>query len=249
MATWQHRPQDEGLLYSRGKGSIPTFISEGKMSIVQDRYRSAVLAALAPHLSGGLLAEALQDARAIEDREQRALALAALAPRLAAPEREAILAEALRDTRAVADEATRAQLLATLAPHLSEPLQAEALTDIRAMGEEEPRLRVLAALAPYFSPRLLADALREARASGNGKQPARTASSELPEEFRIVNGRRIRLIDKKYTAGLSPDEETELAQLHEKVDRLLAEHFPQPTRMLDELEKLVAELEAEEAAP
>ena len=70
-----------------------------------------LLVALAPRLAPSdrdrALAAALGAARAIEDEQSRAGALAALAPHLAPSDRDRAIAEALAAARAVEDEQSR----------------------------------------------------------------------------------------------------------------------------------------------
>jgi hypothetical protein len=63
-------------------------------------------------------------ARAIEDEQWQAEALAALAPHLEGEAREQALAEGLATARAIEDESMRAYALASLAPHLEGDLLA-----------------------------------------------------------------------------------------------------------------------------
>ncbi len=67
-----------------------------------------VFGALAPHLQGPLVEEALAAARSIGDQDQRSVALAALAPRLAATGR---LHEALALVRKLGDHRLRSMAL------------------------------------------------------------------------------------------------------------------------------------------
>jgi hypothetical protein len=102
-----------------------------------------------------MLGEALEAARQIEDRDDRATALAAIAPHLAEPLRERMLGEALEAARQTSYEYARVEALAALAPHLAEPLReevlGEALEAARQISDEYARARALAALAPRLA--------------------------------------------------------------------------------------------------
>ena len=112
--------------------------------------------ALAPRLPEGLLAQALDAARALTGQGARAEALGALAPRLP----EGLLAQALDAARAIHGEYARARVLGALAPELPEPQQAgvyaEALDAARALTGQgvAPGLGV----APWLPEGLLAQA-------------------------------------------------------------------------------------------
>ena len=141
------------------------------------------LAALAPRLAElGHSAEAVEAARAIEDKWSRSEALAALAPHLTEP----LLREALEATRAIGGEWSWSRRLAALAPHLAGAGHpAEALEAARAIEEEWPRSEALAALAPHLGPterdRALREALEAARAIGDeGSRSAALAALAPP---------------------------------------------------------------------
>jgi hypothetical protein len=102
---------------------------------------------------------ALETIRQMPDEAQRALALAQVAPYLAAD----LLGEALSVARAIKREYDRAKALSALAPRLSEPLLAEALAAAREIGDARWRAEALGALAPHLSEPLLAEALAAAR--------------------------------------------------------------------------------------
>ncbi|MCB0175659.1 MAG: hypothetical protein KDJ97_34465, partial [Anaerolineae bacterium] len=85
--------------------------------------RAYALTALAPLLSGALLAQALEVAQAIDDELPRAYALTALAPQLSG----ALLAQALEAAQAIGNEGSRAYALTALAPLLSGEAQATVL--------------------------------------------------------------------------------------------------------------------------
>ncbi len=107
-------------------------------------------AALAPHLTGDLLAEGLTVARAIKGEWYRAQALAALAPHLTGE----LLAEGLAAARTIEDGYNRAKGLAALLPCFSgaeaqavrQEYQAAILAALRAT-ENESRAAVLKLLA------------------------------------------------------------------------------------------------------
>ncbi|MCS6881947.1 MAG: hypothetical protein NZU74_11490 [Chloroflexaceae bacterium] len=103
---------------------------------------------------------ALEVARAIDDEQYRAEALAALAPHLPEP----LLGAALAAARAIEDAGRRAEALAALAPRLPEALLGEALAAARAIEDEGRRAGALGALAPHLPEALLGEALAAARA-------------------------------------------------------------------------------------
>jgi hypothetical protein len=138
-------------------GSIAFATAE---AISDERYQARALAALAPHLPPGLLAQALKAAEAIANEGYRAQALAALAPHLP-PD---LLSQALKAAEAVSDEEVRAEELVILLPHLPPDLLAQALKTAEAIRAERYRAKVLAALAPSLSPDLLTQALRAVEA-------------------------------------------------------------------------------------
>ncbi len=126
-------------------------------------WQARVLAGIAPRLPEPLLREALAVARAIEDKDARAVALAGLVCRLAElghPD------EALAVMRVIESEYWRVKALARLGLHISQleqPLQ-NALTIARAIEDEYWRARALAGLAPHLPESLLREALAAARA-------------------------------------------------------------------------------------
>ncbi len=93
--------------------------------------------ALAPHLSGDRLDQALDAALAITEESVRARALGALAPHLSGDR----LDQALDAALAIPDESSRADALGTLAPHLAGDRLARALTAARTLAEPNARLR------------------------------------------------------------------------------------------------------------
>ncbi|MFC1466742.1 MAG: hypothetical protein ACFLMY_18030 [Candidatus Brachytrichaceae bacterium NZ_4S206] len=97
---------------------------------------------------------ALETIRQMPDEAQRALALAQVAPYLAAD----LLGEALSVARAIKREYDRAKALSALAPRLSEPLLAEALAAAREIKDEDDRAKALGALAPHLSAPLRSEA-------------------------------------------------------------------------------------------
>ena len=74
-----------------------------------------------------LLRDALDAARGISNNHPRAIALAALAPRLPETERQAVLRDALHAARAISNDNLQVDALAALAPHLAETLLHNAL--------------------------------------------------------------------------------------------------------------------------
>jgi hypothetical protein len=75
-------------------------------------------------------------------------------------------------------------------------------------------------------------------------------SGGLPIDlWEINNRRRVFLIDKKFQAGLSPKEEAELHELQADFESYLDRARPLPEQMLDELEALAEQLEAENKQP
>ena len=69
-------------------------------------------------------------------------------------------------------------------------------------------------------------------------------SDEAPRP-EAINRRRLDLIDRKYSVGLSPAEAAELASLQRRVLDAANERHPLPTRELARTEALVAQLEDE----
>lgn len=63
-------------------------------------------------------------------------------------------------------------------------------------------------------------------------------------EFRQANARRCDLIDRKYSAGLSPSEANELKRLTEACREYTRLRHPRDTRCLDELEAWIERLKA-----
>src|SRR5205823_1935714 len=80
-----------------------------------------VLMALAPQLSGPLLAQALAGAQVTWDEGERARVLIALAPQLSVP----LLVQALAAAQAISDERVRARVLSVLALELREENRTE----------------------------------------------------------------------------------------------------------------------------
>jgi hypothetical protein len=112
--------------------------------------RIEALSALAPYLSGELLAEALR-VQVIEDVQSCASSLTAIARDLHGPQKEAVLNNVLRATNEADDDWQRAEILVKLASQLSGALLAEAVSAARALVNDIPRARALAALAKQFS--------------------------------------------------------------------------------------------------
>ncbi len=118
------------------------------------------LAALAPHLSEPLAADALDLVEHFLEPAARAYALGLLAPRLSPSH----LAEALVVARQTgADDAARAALLAVLAPHCPVAVQAEVLNAAVSIGQPGERAEALFALGAQPVPGALqAEALDRA---------------------------------------------------------------------------------------
>ena len=131
---------------------------------------------------GPLLAEAVAVSRTIGNEDDRATALAELAPHLGATQRTEVLAEALAAARAIGYQNARAAALAGLAPHLGATQLAEALAAARAIGDRYGRATALAGLTPHLGAtqrtQVLAEALAAARAIGDEYDRA-TALAEL----------------------------------------------------------------------
>jgi hypothetical protein len=146
--------------------------------------RAEALAALAPHLEGSLLTEALATARAIEYEEERSEALAALAPHLEG----SLLTEALAAAHTLDNERYRAEALVALAPHLEGERQQQALTEAlaaaRTLDNERYRAEALVDLAPRLEGetqrQVLTEALATARAIDDEEYRASTLVALAP---------------------------------------------------------------------
>ncbi|WP_198152737.1 NB-ARC domain-containing protein [Pseudofrankia sp. DC12] len=110
-----------------------------------DTVRASVIAALAPHLTGGLLAEAVEVATTVEEDQYRTEALTALASHVTGAFADRLLAGAatLRHPgRAVAE----------LAPYLPERLLPRARAIVQTVDSPQRRAEVLTGLAPQLPP-------------------------------------------------------------------------------------------------
>ncbi len=131
--------------------------------------RAWALVGLGPHLSPGLLADALIAARAIRDERWRAVALAGLEPCLSVGQRKEVLEGVPAAARAIGNEKAQAEALAGLGQHLSVGQRAEvlreALVAARAIRDEEAQARALVGLAPCLPEDRRTEALGEALAA------------------------------------------------------------------------------------
>ncbi|MFB2807360.1 NB-ARC domain-containing protein [Microcystis sp. BLCC-F209] len=163
------------------------------------------LTAISPYLTSTLLSEALEIARGIGDKSDRAWALTELVPHLPEVLPEAlevargigketdrawaltrfvsrlpeVLPEALAVARGIGDEFDRARALTGLAPYLPEVLP-EALEIARAIRDESRRAEALTGLAPYLPENLLREALEVARGIGHEYNRARALTGLAP---------------------------------------------------------------------
>ncbi|MDD5266651.1 MAG: hypothetical protein PHO08_05930 [Methylococcales bacterium] len=150
------------------------------------RLRAFILAALAPHLSGPLLSEAMS-AVAFEDESYCASALIALARGLNGRQKKRILLLAMAAVTAITDEGDLGEQLAALAPQLSGPLLAEALTTARAISDEHPhaKAKVLTALMGCFKGEeqkaILQEAQSEARNIGPDASRGEVLATLVPQ--------------------------------------------------------------------
>jgi hypothetical protein len=130
--------------------------------------RAEALAALAPHLEGSFLTEALAVAHAIDEKRYRAEALAVLASRWEGETQQQVLTEALATARAIKGERWQAQVLADLSPHLKDSLLTETLAVAHVTEDEAWRAEALAALVYHLEGKaqqqVLIEALAAARA-------------------------------------------------------------------------------------
>ncbi|MBN2470839.1 MAG: hypothetical protein JXN59_08955, partial [Anaerolineae bacterium] len=118
--------------------------------------QTRALVSLAPHLYGEYLENALEIALRIHDPYDRATTLAALLPRIEAPQRRAHLLElALQAAHTVTDHYDRVTALTTLRP-LTSPSQQQALTQpilnaVREIEDDYDRASGVALLAPLLA--------------------------------------------------------------------------------------------------
>jgi hypothetical protein len=159
-------PQRRSLL-AEGVVAVP--------AIQHQEARSAVLAALAPHLPAELLAEALAAARTIGDEVHRCGTLAALAAHLPASE----TLTAARDTVIYSAFSHPDVVLAVLKP---EEYRRDwpAIFVLRRPDEEESRTWTLAQGAQQLSGELLAEALAAARGSRNQSLRSKALAALAP---------------------------------------------------------------------
>ncbi|GBE77070.1 hypothetical protein myaer87_42970 [Microcystis aeruginosa NIES-87] len=162
------------------------------------------LTAISPYLTSTLLSEALEIARGIGDKSDRAWALTELVPHL--PE---VLPEALEVARGIGYEYNRAWALTGLAPYLPEVLP-EALEIARGIGHEYDRARALTGLAPYL-PEVLPEALEAARGIRVEDFRARALTGlapylpeVLPEALEAARGIRVEDFRARALTGLAP---------------------------------------------
>jgi hypothetical protein len=120
---------------------------QAALAIGDEWHRARALAALAPHLTGELLARGLEAALAIGDEVYRADVLAGLAPQLTGE----LLARGLEAAVTIGDERARARLLAALAPRLTGKALARGLEAALGIADEAYRASALAALASQLS--------------------------------------------------------------------------------------------------
>ncbi|NCR42056.1 MAG: trypsin-like serine protease, partial [Microcystis aeruginosa W13-11] len=166
--------------------------------------QAAGLWLISPYLLPALLPEALEVARGIGDKSDRAWALTGLVPHL--PE---VLPEALEVARGIGKETDRAWALTELVPHLPEVLP-EALAVARGIGDEYYRTIALTRFVSRL-PEVLPEALATAREIGDEFDRARALTgfvSRLPEVLpeALEAARGIRNEDKrvKEWIGLIP---------------------------------------------
>lgn len=129
--------------------------------VVGPSARVEMLAALAPHLQGEMLQQALSSAPEIGDEEDRSSALAALAPHLQGEQREQVLQQALSSALEIGDEEDRSRALAALYQvtgdlHLLSELRRGLLQLLRGLENEDRQqlLRLLQGDTPFGPPLL-----------------------------------------------------------------------------------------------
>jgi NTP pyrophosphatase (non-canonical NTP hydrolase) len=150
------------------------------------------LRSLAENIAPGLLSalvekgiwlglQGLAYARHVQDDEQRAEALAALAPYLDLADRDQALREALEAAQAMERVWARPRALAALAPRLAELSHpAEALEAAQAIKYEWPRSQMLVALAPRLTESLLPKAWEVAQTIGETNYRSRALAALAP---------------------------------------------------------------------
>jgi alkylhydroperoxidase/carboxymuconolactone decarboxylase family protein YurZ len=172
-----------------------TAIRRGSTALISRvTQRAGALAALAPYLSGSLMTEALDAARAIGDEDSRAQALTGLAPHVGQDQCRAVLTEALaaataisRSTRSLARDGTpeRAERLAALAPYLPEDLLEQALTAAIGISHEDSRADALVGLVPHLPEDMISRVLKAIPDLGRYQDRAiEKLAPLLPEHFR-----------------------------------------------------------------
>jgi len=82
-----------------------------------------------------------------------------------------------------------------------------------------------------------------------GPRGGPVAEAGQEDQLEALNGRRLRLIEKKLRGGLSPAEEGDLAALECQVDRLMHERFPHEQEVLARQEEFERRLDAEGVPP
>ncbi len=171
-------PELPALLVENDQWTPPQALAHVRQ-MPDDWQKAKTLKALAPVLARedpARLEAALAAARSIGYEDDRAEALAALAPHLP-PEP---LAQALDAIQSIRDERRRSEVLAALAPRLPPELLTEALDAARSIRDEDDRARVLAALAPRLPPELLAQALAAARSIRRGWRRSKALAALAP---------------------------------------------------------------------
>jgi hypothetical protein len=131
-----------------------------------DFYRTAALAALAPHLPMTLMHEAIDITRAIEDDLDRVVAMAALTSRLPAVEGQRYFVEILSDASAIVVEHHRVSALVRMIQYLTPEQRDQALqVAIEALGPiGDPlyRAAALGKLAPHLPQKMFDQAITAA---------------------------------------------------------------------------------------
>jgi hypothetical protein len=159
----------------------PDLLPELRAAVLEvtDPYRRSELIAelveLLPQRADVLAREALTAVHAIEDDDDRATALALLAPVLPPP----MLPEALDAALGIGDDQQRSSVLARLVPRLADPLL-PAVLDAAGQVDGYPCAELLAALGPRLTPAGLESAVAAARAIGTADDRA-WALAELAE--------------------------------------------------------------------
>jgi len=157
----------------------------GAQDIADDWYRAQALAALAPQLTGDLLADALALAREIRNAESRAETLAALALQLTGELRECVLAEALTVACKIENKEGRVETLVTLVPQFTGATRVRILSEALAaaweMSSEGWCAKALVSLVPYLTNDLLAEALAGARDFAGDSYRAQVLAALAPQ--------------------------------------------------------------------